>query len=98
MRGKRRLHKKPGELEIAACNPWYQSEVRAVQPKLIVALGATAVRAVIGKALPILAHRGTLLEPGETAASPAQVLVTVHPSYLLRVPPETRDAVRSRTR
>ena len=91
LRGKRRLHKKPAELEIAACHPWFESEVRTVQPKLIVALGATAVRAVLGKALPILAHRGTLMEPDETSVSQARVLVTVHPSYLLRVPPENRD-------
>ena len=91
LRGKRRLHKKPAELEIAACHPWFESEVRTVQPELIVALGATAVRAVLGKALPILAHRGTLMEPNEPAST-ARVLVTVHPSYLLRVPPETRDA------
>jgi len=92
LRGKRRLHKKPAELEIAACHPWYESEVRTVQPELIVALGATAVRTVLGKNLPILAHRGTLIEPPETAASTARVLVTVHPSYLLRVPPEAREA------
>ncbi len=56
LRGKRRLHKKPAELEIAACHAWYESEVATVQPALIVALGATAVRAVLGRALPILAQ------------------------------------------
>ncbi len=63
LRGKRRLHKKPAELEIAACHTWYESEVATVKPALIVAMGATAVRAVLGRALPILANRGTLLEP-----------------------------------
>ena len=92
LRGKRRLHKKPAEQEIAACHAWYESEVAAVQPALIVALGATAVRAVLGRALPILAHRGTLIEAPNDLAPSARVLVTVHPSYLLRVPPETRDA------
>ncbi len=92
LRGKRRLHKKPAEQEIAACHAWYESEVAAVQPALIVALGATAVRAVLGRALPILAHRGTLIEAPDDLAPSARVLVTVHPSYLLRVPPETRDA------
>ena len=92
LRGKRRLHKKPAEQEIAACHAWYESEVAAVQPALIIALGATAVRAVLGRALPILAHRGTLIEPPGELAPSAHVLVTVHPSYLLRVPPETRDA------
>ena len=92
LRGKRRLHKKPAEQEIAACHAWYESEVAAVQPALIVALGATAVRAVLGRALPILAHRGTLIEAPNDLAPSARVLVTVHPSYLLRVPPEARDA------
>ena len=91
LRGKRRLHKKPAELEIAACHRWYESEVASVQPELIVALGATAVRAVLERALPILAHRGTLIEPSGVSQN-TRVLVTVHPSYLLRVPPETREA------
>ena len=92
LRGKRRLHKKPAELEIAACHAWYESEVATVQPALIVAMGATAVRAVLGRALPILANRGTLLAPESGLAASTRVLVTVHPSYLLRVLPETRDA------
>ncbi|MGZ9058904.1 MAG: UdgX family uracil-DNA binding protein [Burkholderiaceae bacterium] len=92
LRGKRRLHKKPAEQEIVACHAWYQSEVAAVQPALIVALGATAVRAVLGRALPVLTHRGTLIEAPNGLAPSTRVLVTVHPSYLLRVPPETREA------
>ena len=92
LRGKRRLHKKPAELEIAACHAWYESEVATVQPSLIVALGATAVRAVLGHALPILANRGTLIEPHNELLPSTRVLVTVHPSYLLRVLPESRDA------
>lgn len=92
LRGKRRLHKKPADLEIAACHAWYESEVATVQPALIVALGATAVRAVLGRALPILANRGTLIEPHNELPPSTRVLVTVHPSYLLRVLPETRDA------
>ena len=92
LRGKRRLHKKPAELEIAACHAWYESEVATVQPALIVALGATAVRAVLGRALPILANRGTLIEPHNELLPSTRVLVTVHPSYLLRVLPEARDA------
>ena len=91
LRGKRRLHKKPAELEIAACHVWYESEVATVQPALIVALGATAVRAVLGRALPILANRGTLIAPHNELLPSTRVLVTVHPSYLLRVLPETRD-------
>ncbi|HVG04233.1 MAG TPA: UdgX family uracil-DNA binding protein [Burkholderiaceae bacterium] len=91
LRGKRRLHKKPAELEIAACHAWYESEVATVKPALIVAMGATAARAVLGRALPILANRGTLLEAQQPIAS-TRALVTVHPASLLRVLPETRDA------
>ena len=96
LRAKRRLHKKPAELEIAACHVWYESEVATVQPALIVAMGATAVRAVLGRALPILSNRGTLLQPPNELAPSTRVLVTVHPSYLLRVLPETRDAEYSK--
>jgi uracil-DNA glycosylase family protein len=92
LRGKRRLHKKPAELEIAACHAWYESEVATVQPALIVALGATAVHAVLGHALPILANRGRLIEPHNELLPSTRALVTVHPSYLLRMLPEARDA------
>jgi probable DNA metabolism protein len=91
LRGKRRLHKKPAELEIAACHMWYESEVATIKPALIVAMGATAVRAVLGRPLPILANRGTLLETPNEVPTSARVLVTVHPSYLLRVLPESRE-------
>lgn len=92
LRGKRRLHKKPAEMEIAACHQWYEQEVATVQPDLIIALGATAVRAVTGRALPILANRGSLLAPPDGLPETTRVLLTVHPSYLLRVLPETKDA------
>lgn len=87
-RGKRRIHKKPSDAEIDACHPWLEHELAAIAPPLVIALGATAIRAVLGRALPILANRGTLVE-----LTPAtRVLITVHPSYLLRVPPEARAA------
>jgi DNA polymerase len=87
-RGKRRLHKKPSDAEIEACHPWLEHELAAIDPPLVIALGATAVRAVLGRALPILANRGKLVDLTPTT----HVLVTVHPSYLLRVPPEAYDA------
>jgi DNA polymerase len=87
LRGKRRLHKKPVEAEIAACHQWLERELALVQPALVIALGATAARAVIGRAVPILANRGKVME----TVAPA-VMVTVHPSFLLRVPDEDRDA------
>jgi uracil-DNA glycosylase len=86
-RGKRRIHKKPSDAEIDACHPWLEHELAAIDPSLVIALGATAIRALAGHALPILANRGRLLELTPTT----RMLVTVHPSYLLRVPPEAQD-------
>jgi DNA polymerase len=83
-RGKRRLHKTPAQREIEACRQWLEQEIMLLEPKLIVAMGATAAHAILGRATPINANRGRLLRMSETT----QVLVTVHPSYLLRVPVE----------
>ena len=86
-RGKRRIHKKPGSLEIAACRPWLDAEVAAVAPQAIVCLGATAAQTLLGRNFRLMQQRGTLL------SSPlAKVVVaTVHPSALLRAPdPEAR--------
>jgi DNA polymerase len=87
-RGKRRIHKKPSDMEIDACHPWLAHELAAIQPPLVIALGATAIRGIFGRALPVLANRGKLIELNPTT----QVLITVHPSMILRVPPENRDA------
>jgi DNA polymerase len=87
-RGKRRLHKTPDRGEVQACRWWLDAERRLVRPKVILALGATAVQAVFGKALPIGKTRGQrqALDGGE------QGLVSWHPSFLLRVPdPETKE-------
>ena len=86
-RGKRRLHKKPGDGEIAACHQWLERELELVSPKLVVAMGATAARALLGRATPIEANRGRLM----AFTGDMQILVTVHPSFLLRVP----DAFRA---
>jgi DNA polymerase len=94
-RGKRRIHKKPNEQEISACHQWYERELKLVQPELIVALGATAARAVFGRATAIEVNRGRIIEP-ETSGQAADILVTVHPSYLLRVPDEDKDAAFAR--
>ena len=79
-RGKIRLHQKPTTPEIKACRQWYERELAAIEPGLVVALGATAAQSVFGKITPINKNRGHLidLEGGRKA------LVTVHPSYLLR--------------
>jgi uracil-DNA glycosylase len=87
-RGKIRLHQKPTTPEIKACRQWYERELAAIDPGLVVALGATAAQSVFGKITPINKTRGHLidLEGGRKA------LVTVHPSYLLRLPDEDAKA------
>lgn len=87
LRGKRRLHKKPVDSEIAACHDWLKREIELVSPRLLVALGATAARSLLGRATPIQANRGKLRE----YAGDISLLITVHPSFLLRVPEENKD-------
>jgi DNA polymerase len=80
-RGKRRLHKTPAQREIEACERWLQSEIAAVQPTLVVCLGATAARAMLGSTFRITRDRGKVIRrEGEP-----DVLATFHPSYLLRL-------------
>ena len=88
LRGKRRLHKTPDAGEISACRWWLERERKVVAPKVIVALGGTAAGAVFGRAMPILKSRGKVfdLEDG------ARAMITVHPSYLLRLPDESAKA------
>jgi DNA polymerase len=80
-RGKRRLHKRPNAGEIEACRWWLDREILAVQPKLIIALGATAASALLGKTATISRLRGHIQDFGDYPG-----WVTVHPSYLLRIP------------
>ena len=88
LRGKRRIHKSPAVREIAACHHWLEDEIALVQPGALVALGATAARALLGRATPVNANRGQWLPRPDGL----QVLVTLHPSALLRVDPEDREA------
>jgi uracil-DNA glycosylase family protein len=83
-RGPRRIHSKPGAVEIEACFPWLQAEIAAVKPRIIVALGATAAQALFGKAFRVTRDRGRLVP---SALAP-YALATVHPSALLRAPDE----------
>jgi DNA polymerase len=86
-RGKRRIHKKPNAQEIAACRPWLEAEVALVKPKVIVALGATAAQALLGRQFRVTKQRGQLIE---STLAP-YVMATVHPSSILRAPDdETR--------
>jgi DNA polymerase len=82
LRGKRRLHKTPSAGEVTACRWWLDAERRIVRPRVIVALGATAVVSVFGKPLPIARAR----QHAHQLPDQAQGVVTYHPSYLLRVP------------
>jgi len=79
-RGKRRLHEKPNQMEISACKPWLQYEIEAVQPKVIVALGATAAQGLMGSSFRVTKQRGTVLR----IEGYPPILATVHPSSLLR--------------
>lgn len=91
-RGKRRMHKTPAQREIEACYQWLEGEVQAVQPRLIVALGATAAKALLGPRLRITQSRGQLL----VREGLPDVLATYHPSFLLRIKdrPEGEEAYR----
>lgn len=84
LRGKRRIHQKPDAGEITACKFWLDLEREQVRPRLTVLLGATAARAVLGRAVTIARERGRPIPLGAQAAA----LVTVHPSFLLRLPDE----------
>jgi DNA polymerase len=83
-RGKRRLHKRPNASEIDVCRWWLDRERAIVRPQVIVALGATAARGVLGRSVTIASVRGEVLR----GDGDAQVIVTIHPSYLLRLQDE----------
>ena len=87
LRGKRRIHKSPSQREAAACLHWLEDEIALVKPRALVALGATAARQLLGRAVPVTAERGKWL-PREDGL---QVLVTLHPSALLRMQGEDRE-------
>ncbi|RDE04774.1 UdgX family uracil-DNA binding protein [Sphingomonas aracearum] len=84
-RGKRRIHSKPGAGEIEACRWWIEQEQMLIRPKMTVALGATAARALLGRTVTISRERGRAFElPGDGGMG----WITVHPSFLLRLPDE----------
>lgn len=92
-RGKRRLHSKPSAREVAACRPWLEAEIKVIQPKLIVCLGATAAQSLLGNAFRLTQHRGEIQK--NTPWAP-WVLATVHPSSLLRMPDhDAREQARA---
>ena len=84
LRGKRRLHKRPNAYEIDRCRQWFELERSIVKPRIVVALGATAIRCVNGKPLTIAKARGRILPLSDGG----QMIATIHPSFLLRIPDE----------
>ncbi|HYZ18109.1 MAG TPA: UdgX family uracil-DNA binding protein [Gaiellaceae bacterium] len=79
-RGKRRIHQKPNWAEITACRPWLDAELAVVKPRVLVALGATAAQALLGRDFRVTKHRG---DPVPSDLAPV-VIATVHPSSILR--------------
>jgi DNA polymerase len=91
-RGKRRIHSKPNAREIRACRAWLDAELSAVQPRVVVCLGATAAQALLGPSFRVTQSRGKPLE--DTGVAP-YVVATVHPASILRAPdPKSREADR----
>lgn len=86
--GKRRIHQTPEAAEVAACRPWLEAELNRVRPQVVVLLGATAAKTMLGPGFRITASRGQLF-PGPPG-SDAQLLATTHPSAVLRTPEEAR--------
>ena len=81
-RGKRRIHARPNAAEIAACRPWLETEISLVKPHVLICLGATAARALLGKSFKVSKQRGEIVE---STLAPV-VTATVHPSSILRAP------------
>jgi DNA polymerase len=85
-RGIRRIHKTPAQREIAACHAWLDGEIAAIRPACIVALGVTALSALVGKRMTLSAAR----DSPPTLPGGAALIATYHPSALLRAPEEAR--------
>jgi len=95
--GKRRIHKKPSGGQIAACRPWLLAELEAIRPEVVVCLGASAAQALLGNGFRLTEHRGEVLRlPDEIRGGhDPSVVVTIHPSAVLRARSDRDDALRS---
>lgn len=91
-RGKRRLHQAPTAGEIDTCRWWLDSERSLLRPRIVLALGASAARGMLGKTVSVQRERGV----ARLLDDESELWITVHPSYLLRLPPETRAAEEAR--
>lgn len=92
-RGKRRIHQKPSRMEVVACRPWLLAEIAAIEPKLVICLGATAAQSLLGTSFRITKQRGELLELDADKwglKHPSKLLATTHPSAVLRARDEDR--------
>lgn len=91
-RGKQRIHKTPSRTEVVACRPWLFAELMAVQPEVVVLLGATAAQSLMGREFRLTAHRGEVLHlpDSDDLAFDPQIVATAHPSSVLRGRPEDR--------
>jgi uracil-DNA glycosylase len=87
-RGKRRIHAKPTGVETSSCRPWLEAELLAIRPELVVCLGATAAQSLMGRDFRITVERG-LFFPHSWAK---ELTATIHPSAILRMEPERREA------
>ncbi len=83
--GKRRIHATPDRVHVEACKPWLVAELVTVDPELVVCLGATAAKALLGQSFRVTKERGAVLER-ETSRGAKRFLATVHPSAVLRAP------------
>ena len=88
--GKRRLHQTPDASNVNACRPWLEAEIARVDPQLVVVLGATAGKSLLGSAFRVTKDRGVVFER-ETPVGTRRFLATIHPSAILRMDADVRD-------
>jgi uracil-DNA glycosylase len=95
-RGKRRIHKTPSRTEVVSCRPWLLAELDAIRPDIVVLLGASAAKSLMGNDFRLTQHRGEVLripsvDKNVNLDIDPKVVATVHPSAILRGPPEDRE-------
>ncbi len=89
--GKRRIHQTPDAHQVAACKPWLEAQLNRLRPELVIVLGATAAKALLGPSFRVTRQRGTLI-PGPPGSG-AQLIATIHPSAVLRGDESERDVM-----
>ncbi len=89
--GQRRIHQTPDAYQVAACKPWLEAQLNRLRPELVIVLGATAAKALLGPSFRVTRQRGTLI-PGPPGSG-AQLIATIHPSAVLRGDENGRDVM-----